>query len=255
MADDEAGLPAEISGQLDVYHHALHLAEQNAILDAAVWFHTGLSHRVAGRGDSAVICFKKVIEVDPDEPLAYWELVDLYIQQEAPEAAVIVLSALGERLAGRLVWTQAVAAWKRAAELAPDDADILRALQEAYAHAGQIQEAAAIQSILQALRPGMPAPAQPAPDAASAAPTAAPTLPASPPTPADGSAGARPATDGPAPAKPAAGGKAEGGTRKGSHPRGVGSSSSAGSQSPARGPGHRLADSGKGRRSREPLLG
>ncbi len=250
MADDEAGLSAEISGQLDVYHHALHLAEQNAILDAAVWFHTGLSHRVAGRGDSAVICFKKVIEVDPDEPLAYWELVDLYIQQEAPEAAVIVLSALGERLAGRLVWTQAVAAWKRAAELAPDDADILRALQEAYAHAGQIQEAATIQSILQTLRPGMPVPG-----AASAAPPAAPTLPASPPAPADGSAGARPATDGPAPAKPAAGGKAEGGTRKGSHPRGVGSSPSAGPQSPARGPGHRVADSGKGRRSREPLLG
>jgi type IV pilus assembly protein PilB len=237
-ADDEAGLPNEISGQLDVYRHALHLTEQDAMLDAAVWFHMGVSSRAGGRGDTAVACFKKVIEVDPDEPVAYWELVNLYIDQETPEAAVIVLSTLGERLAGRGDWTRAVAAWKHAAELAPDDADILKSLQEAYAHAGQTQEASTVQSILQSIKPGGRPPAAPPSGRASSAAPAAPPPTATP--------------------RPAAGGKNEVVTRKGAQPRPP-APASAPAPSPQpptrpaapRGPG----DTGRGRRSREPLLG
>lgn len=241
--DDEAGLPSEISGQLDVYRHALHLTDQDTVLDAAVWFHLGVSSRAAERGDVAVACFKKVIEVDPDEPLAYWELVNLYIQQQTPEAAVIVLSALGERLAGRGDWSRAVAAWKHAAELAPDDADILRALQEAYAHAGQTQEASTLTSILEAVTPGAPFLPAPPPDVFA------------PPELSSGRASA-PAPAAAAPAKPAPSGRPEGGTRKSSPPRPAAPSPTPGPQSPGRTPAHRApAETGKGRRSREPLLG
>ena len=245
--DDEAGLPSEVTGQLDVFRHALHLTEQETVLDAAVWFHMGVSSRAAGRGDVSVACFKKVIEVDPDEPLAYWELVNLYVEQETTEAAVIVLSALGERLTGRGDWPRAVVAWKHAAELAPDDADILKALQEAYAQTGQTQEASNIKSMLSSVKPGAPSKAAPppiAPPPAESRPTRGPSAPFA----------ASPAPPPAAPAKPAASGKVESGPRKGLQPRPPGPAAEP--QSPSRTPAQRgPVDSGRGRRSREPLLG
>ena len=245
--DDEAGLPSEVTGQLDVYRHALHLTEQETVLDAAVWFHMGVSSRAAGRGDVSVVCFKKVIEVDPDEPLAYWELVNLYVEQETTEAAVIVLSALGERLTGRGDWPRAVVAWKHAAELAPDDTDILKALQEAYAQTGQTQEASNIKSILSSAKPGAPSRAAPppiAPPPAESRPARGHSAPSA----------ASPASPPAAPAKPAASGKVESGPRKGLQPRPPGPAAEP--QSPSRTPAQRgPVDSGRGRRSREPLLG
>ena len=68
---DDSALPGEIAGLLDVYRHALHLAEREVVLEAAVWFHTGAAYRAAGQVDGAMACFKKVIAVDPNEHLAY----------------------------------------------------------------------------------------------------------------------------------------------------------------------------------------
>ena len=245
--DDEPALPGEIAGLLDVYRHALHLVEEDVVLDAAVWFHTGASYRAAGRADAAMACFKKVIEVDPDEPLAYWELVDLYIQQDASPAAVIVLSALGERLAGGGRWPGAVAAWKRASELAPDDADVLQALRDAYAHAGKAGEAAAVQSQLQTLKPAAPsAPPSPVMDPPS------PTVRAAP---APDLVEAPPVFDAPPPSRPAVERRVDGEARKGAPPSKA-PASGAPHTLPSRGPStSRPVESGKGRRAREPLIG
>ncbi|HET8998409.1 MAG TPA: ATPase, T2SS/T4P/T4SS family [bacterium] len=223
---------------LDVYRHALHLTEGDVVLDAAVWFHTGLAARAAGRADGAMACFKKVIEVDPEQPLAYWELVDLYIQQQLEPAAVVVLSALGERMAGRGLWLGAVAALKRASELAPDDVDVLKSLRDAYGYAGKSNEAAAVQSLLQTLKPGTPAAADPV---AAPAPTHEKDL--GPPAGRTGPPPSRPVEppqlfDPPAATK-------SGGPRK-----------PAPSGAPHALPSRvRSVEGGKGRKAREPLLG
>jgi type IV pilus assembly protein PilB len=248
-AADDSALPGEIAGLLDVYRHALHLAEREVVLEAAVWFHTGAACRAAGNVDGAMACFKKVIEVDPSEPLAYWELVGLYVQQGASPAAVVVLSALGERLTERGDWPGAVTAWKRASELAPDDVEVLQALQDAFAHVGNANEAAAIQSLLQTLKPGAPAAAEAV--ASSPSPTSGTGLDPSAAPPGAAPANrveASPVFDAPAPAKPAVERKAAG-ERKGSSRR-------ADAPSPSLAPGAaRRAETGKTRKAREPLLG
>jgi len=209
-ASEDSALPSGTAGQLAVYREALRLAERDVALDVAVWFHAGQSHRAAGEVDSAVACFKKVIELAPDDAFAYWELVDLYLKQGAPPAAVMVLSTLGERLADSQQWAGAIAAWTRASELTPDDADVLAALHDAYTKAGKPQEARKIQSVLQTLKPAAP-PAKPAPPPAPAAPSAkaaAPPPPAAPvPPPPSSPAAEAPRTDVPggAPARPASG--------------------------------------------------
>jgi len=184
--DDATVLPDEIAQQLAEYRQALDLAELDVGLDVAVWFHTGQSHRASGQIESAVACFKKAIELAPGDAFAYWELVDLYVEQGVPPAAVMVLSALGEQLSANQEWVGAVAAWERASELAPDDADVLKALRDAYAGAGKPHDASRVETALQSLRP--------APPTASKAPVG---KPAAPPAPA-------PAQDAAPPAAPAA---------------------------------------------------
>ena len=252
-ADDEPALPGEIAGVLDVYRHALYLTERDVVLEAALWFHTAIAHRDAGRWDSAVACFKKVIEVDPNEPLAYWELVGLYSQQEALPAAVVVLSALGERLAGRMQWPGAIAAWKRASELAPDDVDVLSGLRDAYAHAGHTQDAAAVQSLLETLKPKAPRPVAAAAAPVSPADTKAPAAPA-PPAPAR-DRDAPPVAE--TPAAPSSAHKTvEAQPHRGAKPRPAAEppgEPAARKEQPAA--PSRRGEGGKGRRAREPLIG
>jgi type IV pilus assembly protein PilB len=243
-ADDEPALPGDIAGLLDVYHHALHLGPRDVALDAAVWYHRGLVERAAGRADSAVACFKKVIEVDPATPLGYGALVDLYVEQQAAPAAVVALSALGERLAEGGQWSEAAAAWKRAAELAPDDVEVLRALRDAYGHAGRADDAAAVQSVLQGLRGASAAvDAPPAPRRSSP--------PAEPPAPASA------ADDAPAPPAvfdPPAPSARHGGPLHVPHETGAPPGPPAPSGRRGRGRDARPAEA-RGRKAREPLLG
>jgi len=250
--DDESALPGEISGQLDVYRHALHLTERDVVLDAAVWFHTGVAARAAGKADSAMACFKKVIEVDSEQPLAYWELVDLYVQQHLEPAAVVVLSALGERLAGRGLWLGAVAAWKRASELAPDDVDVLKSLRDAYGYAGKSNDAAAVQTLLQTLKPGTAPAAEPAaapapPHGKDPGPPAARTGP-----PPSRTIETPPVFDPPAAAKPGGARKSETEPRKAAPAHSAPAPSGAPHAVPSR---VRSVEGGKVRKAREPLLG
>jgi type IV pilus assembly protein PilB len=256
-ADDEPALPGEIAGLLDVYRHALHLTERDVVLEAALWFHAAIAHRDAGRVDSAMACFKRVIEVDPDEPLAYWELVGLYSQQEALPAAVVVLSALGERLAGRMQWSGALAAWKRASELAPDDVDVLNALRDAYAHAGQAQDAAAVQSVLQTLKPKAPRAVEVVGDPASTNSATTAAGPSAPPAPAPAREGEpQPIVDATAPAPPSVGKPVDGQTHRGARSRQAAEAGGGAQTRPSQPPApSRRSEGGKGRRAREPLLG
>jgi type IV pilus assembly protein PilB len=254
-ASDDSALPGEIAGLLDVYRHALHLAEREIVLDAAMWFHAGMASRADGNVDGAMACFKKVMEVDPGEPLAYWELVDLYLQQNASPAAVVVLSALGEQLAGRGHWPGAVAAWKRASELAPDDVDVLRALRDAYGHAGKASEAAAVQSLLQTLKPGTPAAEPVAPSASPHTGTDPGSLNARLGPASANTAEAPPIFDAPVPPKSSKERKVAG-PKSAPRPTDASFPPEISETLPDRSPSStRPAESGKGRRAREPLLG
>ncbi len=164
-AGDRAGADQGVRDRLAAYRAALSLAEHDTTLDVAVWFHEGVLRQRLGDADAAVACFKKVIELAPDDPWAYWELAGLYAAQADARPAVMVLTALGDRCLERGRWTEANRAFARAAELAPDDADILRSLRRAAEYAGQTRQLAAIDEAIRAARarrsPGPRAPEAP----------------------------------------------------------------------------------------------
>jgi type IV pilus assembly protein PilB len=148
------GLHSEVASQLEGYHKALGLSERECALDVAVWFHTGTVCRASGRFDEAVACFKKAIELAPDDPWAYWELAGLYAEQGDPRPAVVVLAELAQHLAARSRLDEAMSAWRRAANLAPHDLDALEELREAAARAGHPLEVARVDAAIHALRDG-----------------------------------------------------------------------------------------------------
>ncbi len=166
---------ARVAGQLAAYREALGATERDAGLDVAVWFHTGEQLRARGRTDEAVVCFKKVIELAPDDPWAYRALADIYAAEADPRPAVVVLSTLASRMVAQRSWDEAIRALERASELAPDDAEILQELRDAYAKAGHVHSAEQVKARLaHAPRPAV------RPDGA-VAPPAPPAVPQGPP--------------------------------------------------------------------------
>jgi type IV pilus assembly protein PilB len=123
--------PAQAAAELQGVRQALGLGDQEGPLDVAVWFHTGLLCRALDALDDAVTCFKKVIELAPEDPWAYWELAGVYVARGEPRAAVVVLGELGRRLGERGRWGEATRAWEQAAQLSPEDADVLENLRQA----------------------------------------------------------------------------------------------------------------------------
>lgn len=123
------------ASELRQVRQALGFGDREGPLDVAVWFHTGLLCRTLGDVDDAVTCFKKVIELAPDDTWAYWELAELYQARGESRAAVVVLAEAGRRLGQRGRWEEAVRAWERAARVSPEDPDVVEGLREASAQA------------------------------------------------------------------------------------------------------------------------
>jgi len=142
----------DVREQLAAYREVLGLAERDCALDVAIWFHTGVTRHRAGELDDAVACFKKAIELAPDDPWAYWELADVYALQADARPAVVVLGAFADRCVARGQWNEAARALARAAELAPDDVDILTSLREVTEQAGQKRALPQLDTAIRAAR-------------------------------------------------------------------------------------------------------
>jgi type IV pilus assembly protein PilB len=194
-----------LSRELTDYKARLRLAPHDTTLERAVIYHRARQLEARGQFDEAVAGYKKVLELAPHDTLGYARLAALYVQRDAPRAAVVVYVALAELLAGKEAWDKAAPAYEKAAELAPDDSELHSALRDVYIKIGRMREASKVQDRIDRIleRQGDLDAAAGAADAASeATPPAVEPLPAPPPLQAAPAAQAAPAK--PAPAKPAA---------------------------------------------------
>ncbi|HVH30440.1 MAG TPA: type IV-A pilus assembly ATPase PilB [bacterium] len=114
-------------------------------LERAVTFHHARELEGAGKFDDAVNAYKKVLELAPEDAVAYVRLAALYVQRGVPRAAVMVYVAMAEMFVAKERWEKAGHAYEKASELAPDDAEIHTALRDVYIKLGKLREASKVQ--------------------------------------------------------------------------------------------------------------
>src|SRR5574337_1132521 len=172
------------------YKSRLKIPAHDSTLERAVTFHHARELEAAGKFDDAVNAYKKVLDLAPEDAVAYVRLASLYVQRGVPRAAVMVFVALAEMYVTKERWEKAGHAYEKASELAPDDAEIHTALRDVYIKLGKLREASKVQEridrTVSAPRPrgavdvaGPKAPRMPV--APHAAPNGEPPAPVSPP--------------------------------------------------------------------------
>ncbi len=209
------------------YKQRLKIPARNTVLERALTFHHARVLEARGQYDEAVAAYKKVLELAPEDAVAYVRLASLYVQRGVPRAAVMVYVALAEMQISRERWEKAALAYERAAELAPDDGEIHTALRDVYIKMGRLKEAAKVQERIDrtvtvpraaasapeapVVPPPAPAVTPPPPDGEppapvslppAGAPTAPPVRPAEPPAADSAPPASRPSADRPAPRPP-----------------------------------------------------
>ncbi|MDR7402474.1 MAG: type IV-A pilus assembly ATPase PilB [Armatimonadota bacterium] len=158
------------------YKQRLKIPARNTTLERALTFHHARVLEARGQHDEAVAAYKKVLELAPEDAVAYARLASLYVQRGVPRAAVMVYVALAEMQIGRERWEKAALAYERASELAPDDGEIHTALRDVYIKMGRLKDAAKVQERIDRTVAG--------PRSAPAAPPAPiPAPPVTPPPP------------------------------------------------------------------------
>ncbi len=167
--------------ELAEYKQRLHVPAQDTTLERAVAFHRARVLEVQGKFDDAVAAYKKVLELTPQDAVAYARLAALYVQRGIPRAAVLVYVALAETQAGRQRWEKAALAYEKATELAPDDSEVHTALRDVYIKLGNLREANKVQARIDRILDDTPTAAPAPPVVRPAAPEAPkPAAPASP---------------------------------------------------------------------------
>jgi len=189
--------------ELAEYKQQLHVAPQDTTLERAVAFHRARVLEAQGKFDDAVAAYKKVLELTPQDAVAYARLAALYVQRGVPRAAVLVYVALAETQAAKQRWDKAALAYEKAIELAPDDSEVHTALRDVYIKLGNLREANKVQARIDRIVDEMPKAAPPVakppvPESSKPAPPASPHA-AAPPV-----AEPRPPAAGPTPSAPAA---------------------------------------------------
>src|SRR5439155_1269575 len=116
----EALLPVD----LEEFKQRLNIPADDTTLECALIFHEARGLESRGQFDDAVNAYKKVLELAPGDAVAYARLASLYVQRRTPRAAVMVYVALAEMHVAVERWEKAAAAYEKASELAPDDAEI-----------------------------------------------------------------------------------------------------------------------------------
>lgn len=181
---------------LNEYKQRLRIPAHDTTLDRAVHFHRARVLEARGQFDDAIQAYKKVLELAPQDSVAYARVANLYVQRGSPRAAVVVYVALAEMQAEHERWEKAAMAYEKAAELARDDSEVHTALRDVYIKLGRLRDASKVQDRIDGILKEMPR--------LSDAPEA-PVVEAPEPPPIKASAPLAPTREraAPAPAKPA----------------------------------------------------
>src|SRR5947199_218237 len=159
------------------FKQRLGISDSDTTLECALIFHEARGLESRGQFDDAVNAYKKVLELAPGDAVAYAPLASLYVQRRTPRAAVMVYVALAEMHVAVERWEKAAAAYEKASELAPDDAEIHTALRDVYIKLGRLRDASKVQERIDRK---VSSPRRPAPETPAALPRM-PVPPAAPP--------------------------------------------------------------------------
>lgn len=132
--------------ELAEYKQLLKVPAHDTTLERAVVFYHARTLEARGQFDDAIGAYKKVLELAPQDAVAYARLASLYVQRGLPRAAVMVYVALAEMHGSRDRWEKSAAAYEKAIELASDDSDVHSALRDVYIRIGKLREAAKVQA-------------------------------------------------------------------------------------------------------------
>jgi type IV pilus assembly protein PilB len=132
--------------ELAEYKQQLNIPAHDTTLERAVVFYHARTLEARGQFDDAIGSYKKVLELAPQDAVAYARLASLYVQRGLPRAAVMVYVALAEMHGSRDRWEKSAAAYEKAIELSPDDSDVHSALRDVYIRIGKLREAAKVQA-------------------------------------------------------------------------------------------------------------
>ena len=141
---------------LATYKQRLRIPARDTTLDRAVHFHRARVLEARGQFDEAVVAYKKVLELAPEDAVAYARLAALYVQRGVSRAAVMVYVALAETQVDKERWEKAALAYEKAAELASDDSDVVTALRDVYIKLGKLREASKAQARIDRIVKEMP---------------------------------------------------------------------------------------------------
>src|SRR5438445_11335402 len=155
----------------------LTIPASDVTLECALILHAARGLEARGQFDDAVNAYKKVLEMAPDDAVAYVRLASLYVQRRTPRAAVVVYVALAEMHVAGERWEKAALAYEKASELAPDDAEIHTGLRDVYIKLGRLREASKVQERIDRK---VSSPRRPVPETPAALPRM-PVPPAAPP--------------------------------------------------------------------------
>ena len=152
--------------ELAEYKQRLGIPARDTTLDRAIVFHRARALESRGQFDEAVAAYKKVLELAPEDAVAYARLASLYVQRGVPRAAVMVYVALAEMQLSKERWEKAALAYEKAAELARDDTEVHTALRDVYIKLGRLRDASKVQARIDRILNEMPrieeAPPEPA---------------------------------------------------------------------------------------------
>ncbi|MDQ7850341.1 MAG: tetratricopeptide repeat protein, partial [Armatimonadota bacterium] len=181
--------------RLEEYKARLGLPPEDRVLEAALRYHEARAKAQQGPVEEAITLYRRLLDLLPDEPWVYVDLVDLYLLRGATEEAVGLLLALGDVYL-RLGRTDGVLrAYQQAAALAPHDPQIQARLAASPAASPEAPPL-----------PRSPAPAPPPPVTAPGSPDGQVGPPSSGPMP------TRPTQMKPAESTPSAPGPTQAGT-------------------------------------------
>ncbi|MDR5684087.1 MAG: type II secretion system ATPase GspE [Armatimonadota bacterium] len=76
------------------YKDTLGIPAANGTLEAAWRYHEAIRNAHRGRLPEAIAEYKRLLELDPDEPVHYLDLAEIYLKKDAVKEAVVVLLAL-----------------------------------------------------------------------------------------------------------------------------------------------------------------
>src|SRR2546426_10886909 len=164
---------------LEEFKQRLNIPANDMTLECAVTFHHARELEGAGKFDDAVNAYKKVLELAPEDAVAYLRLASLYVQRGVPRAAVMVYVAMAEMHVAKERWEKAGHAYEKASELAPDDAEIHTALRDVYIKLGRLRDASKVQERIDRK---VSSPRRPGPEA----PDTLPRMPGPPSAPPNG---------------------------------------------------------------------